>query len=115
MDRTTLVLLKSLAHPLRYNILRALSSGELSVSQIEVETKIGQPGLSQQLAILRRAEAVNSRRQAKAVFYRLNKLRLSEAIAAISDIAPKVEVDSDSPRDDDRLGAARFASIPKEK
>ena len=39
-----------------------LENGEKSVGELETMTGIGQPGLSQQLAILRKAELVQTRR-----------------------------------------------------
>jgi DNA-binding transcriptional ArsR family regulator len=61
--------LRKFGQPLRLMILSLLLQGEKSVSEIDVATGIGQPGLSQQLAELRRAGLVTTRRQAKQVFY----------------------------------------------
>ena len=61
--------LRKFGQPLRLMILSLLLQGEKSVSEIDMATGIGQPGLSQQLAELRRAELVTTRRQAKQVFY----------------------------------------------
>jgi DNA-binding transcriptional ArsR family regulator len=63
--------LRKFGQPLRLMILSLLLQGEKSVSEIDLATGIGQPGLSQQLAELRRAELVTTRRQAKQVFYSL--------------------------------------------
>ena len=63
--------LRKFGQPLRLMILSLLLQGEKSVSEIDMATGIGQPGLSQQLAELRRAELVTTRRQAKQVFYSL--------------------------------------------
>ena len=61
--------LRKFGQPMRLMILSLLLQGEKSVSEIDTATGIGQPGLSQQLAELRRAELVTTRRQAKQVFY----------------------------------------------
>ena len=61
--------LRKFGQPQRLMILSLLLEGEKSVSEIDMATGIGQPGLSQQLAELRRAELVTTRRQAKQVFY----------------------------------------------
>jgi DNA-binding transcriptional ArsR family regulator len=61
--------LRKYGQPMRLMILSLLLQGEKSVSEIDMATGIGQPGLSQQLAELRRAELVTTRRQAKQVFY----------------------------------------------
>jgi DNA-binding transcriptional ArsR family regulator len=63
--------LKVYAQPQRLMILSRLLDGERTVGEIEDATGIGQPALSQQLAELRRAELVETRRAAKQVFYRL--------------------------------------------
>src|SRR6516225_3141886 len=61
--------LRKFGQPMRLMILSLLLQGEKSVSEIDMATGIGQPWLSQQLAELRRAELVTTRRQAKQVFY----------------------------------------------
>lgn len=63
--------LKVYAQPQRLMILSRLLDGEHTVSEIDEATGIGQPALSQQLAELRRADVVKTRREAKQVFYRL--------------------------------------------
>ena len=61
--------LKALAHPLRWRILTTLTGGERNVGELEQATGIVQPGLSQQLAILRKAELVKTRRDAQTIYY----------------------------------------------
>lgn len=63
--------LKAFAQPQRLMILSLLLNGERSVTEIKSATGIAQPTLSQQLAELRRAELVKTRREAKQIFYRL--------------------------------------------
>lgn len=63
--------LKIYAQPQRLMILSRLIDGEHTVSEIDEATGIGQPALSQQLAELRRAEIVKTRRASKQVYYRL--------------------------------------------
>jgi DNA-binding transcriptional ArsR family regulator len=83
--------LKALAHDVRLKLMRTLlENGEKSVGELETMTGIGQPGLSQQLAILRKAELVETRRDAKLVLYSLapdmleNTAKLLCALAGIS-------------------------------
>ena len=65
-------ILKALGHDVRLKLMRTLlENGEKSVGELEAMTGIGQPGLSQQLGILRKAELVQTRREAKLVFYSL--------------------------------------------
>lgn len=63
--------LKTYAQPQRLMILSRLIEGERTVSEIDEATGIGQPALSQQLAELRRADVVKTRREVKQVYYRL--------------------------------------------
>jgi len=63
--------LKIYAQPQRLMILSRLLDGEHTVGEIEEDTGIGQPALSQQLAELRRADVVKTRRSSKQVYYAL--------------------------------------------
>lgn len=63
--------LRTLANPTRLRIALHLLDGERAVGEIEAALDLRQPGLSQQLAELRDAGLVTSRRDGKAVFYRL--------------------------------------------
>jgi DNA-binding transcriptional ArsR family regulator len=63
--------LRVYAQPQRLKILSCLLRGERTVSEIGEITGITQPALSQQLAELRRAELVNTRKEAKQVWYML--------------------------------------------
>lgn len=81
--------LKALAHPSRFRILGALADGERNVGEIELATGIGQPGLSQQLGVLRKAGLVKTRKAAKLVFYCNAGDQLAAVTAAITALAPK--------------------------
>ena len=61
--------LRVYAQPQRLMILSRLIDGEHTVSEIDKATGIGQPALSQQLAELRRAKIVSTRRASKLVYY----------------------------------------------
>lgn len=73
-------LLKVLANPDRLLLLCRLSQAELCVSDLESETGIRQPTLSQQLTVLRQEEVVCTRREGKQIFYRIAS---KEAIAVM--------------------------------
>ena len=107
--------LKSLAHDVRLKLMRTLlEHGEKSVGELESLTGVGQPGLSQQLGILRKAELVRTRRDAKLVFYSLapdtleSTAKLLCALAGVSekDMQPAAKGASRS-----RGSAATFAKI----
>jgi DNA-binding transcriptional ArsR family regulator len=63
--------LKVYAQPLRLMILSCLLDTTRNVGEIAEATGIGQPALSQQLAELRRAELVTTRKDVKQVWYAL--------------------------------------------
>lgn len=63
--------IKIFAQSQRLMILSCLLRGERNVGEIAAITAIGQPALSQQLAELRRADLVQTRKEAKQVWYRL--------------------------------------------
>lgn len=82
-EEDTVEALKAAAHPVRFRILRALSGIERNVGEIDAVARIGQPTLSQQLAVLRNAGLVQTRKEAKLVFYRLDEEKLAELSATL--------------------------------
>ncbi|WP_086608891.1 ArsR/SmtB family transcription factor [Erythrobacter donghaensis] len=105
--------LKALAHPLRWRILTALAQGESNVGEIEQVTGIAQPGLSQQLGVLRKADLVTTRKEAKLVFYSLDRGVLGKVHAATALLAP---TDAITPRGTSAArpsapGVANFARL----
>ena len=113
--------LRKFGQPLRLMILSLLLQGEKSVSEIDLATGIGQPGLSQQLAELRRAELVTTRRQAKQVFYSIAddsvelSVRSIEALFGAGDPRAALHLGMKPlearPQSDSVAGAANFARI----
>lgn len=79
-------LLRLMSNPNRLAILQRLCAGEVSVSEMELDLRIRQPTLSQQLAELRKAGLVRDRREAKSVFYRLVDGRVSALIAHLREL-----------------------------
>lgn len=76
-------LLKILANPNRLRILLFLLEGEVSVSEIESTLKIKQPSLSHELKKLRDADFVTTKRQSKAIFYRLKSDAIKSLLISI--------------------------------
>lgn len=101
--------LKALGHPLRFRILEALKTGERNVGEIEEATGIGQPGLSQQLAVIRSAGLVRTRKSAKLVFYRLDGEALAQVRDRIGHLA-STDHNAKEPRSA-APGAANFARL----
>jgi DNA-binding transcriptional ArsR family regulator len=80
--KKTCDLLKSIASPVRAQILLAIGSGEACVCHLESLLGLRQAAISQQLMILRRKKIIKSRREGKYVFYRLAKPEVLEIIRA---------------------------------
>src|SRR3546814_16535051 len=74
--------LKALAHPVRLRIMRALTGAERNVGEIDEAAQVGQPTLSQQLAVLRTAGLVKTRKDAKLVYYRIDDSSLAKVVGA---------------------------------
>jgi DNA-binding transcriptional ArsR family regulator len=106
--------LKALAHPLRWRILVTLASGERNVGEIEQATGIGQPGLSQQLSVLRKAKLVDTRKDAKLVIYSLASSQLADVTSVMAGLAPAGSRPPSSDPSATRtpaLGVANFARM----
>jgi ArsR family transcriptional regulator len=72
---------KALGHPLRIRVLELLTEGEQSVGALLERVDAEQPHLSQQLAVLRRAGFVTTRREGATVVYALADARIAELLA----------------------------------
>lgn len=107
--------LKVYAQPQRLMILSCLLGGERSVAAIGAATGIGQPALSQQLAELRRAGLVSTRREAREVWYALadagviSCVRTMEAVFGGSGAGLPATVDRLPDPERPAPGVARFA------
>ncbi|MBS7791619.1 metalloregulator ArsR/SmtB family transcription factor [Roseococcus sp. SDR] len=75
--------LRALAHPMRLRILCRLLDGELAVAGFESELGLRQPNLSQQLAALREAGLVTTRRESKSIIYSLADRRVAGVLEAL--------------------------------
>jgi len=69
-------LFKAIAHPSRVQILEYLSSGEQCVCDIISELELEQSNVSQHLAVLRRENLIESRKQGLKVVYRIKHLEI---------------------------------------
>jgi DNA-binding transcriptional ArsR family regulator len=112
--------LKVYAQPQRLMILSCLLSGQRNVAEIGEATRIGQPALSQQLAELRRADLVSTRKEAKLVWYTLADDNIAQCVRtmeAIFGAGEAGEIVSTPPTKPDvkptlqRDGVAAFARI----
>ena len=110
-------LLRVVGNASRLQLLCRLADGECSVSQLEDELQIRQPALSQQLAELRRARIVRTRRESRSVFYALDDARVRAVLDLLHAIYcgggvpahPHVPSKADAPPGD----TAQFAKLGK--
>ena len=78
--------LRVYAQPTRLMILSCLLDAERNVGEIGAATGIGQPALSQQLAELRRANLVSTRKQVRQVWYKLANAQVSASVRSMEDL-----------------------------
>ncbi|MFE7581641.1 ArsR/SmtB family transcription factor [Streptomyces gardneri] len=71
---------KTLGHPVRIRVLELLSEREHAVAEMLRDTGVEAAYLSQQLAVLRRANLVVARREGVAVYYTLTGPRVTELL-----------------------------------
>jgi len=79
-------LFKTLAHPVRVRALEQLIEGERSVTELAAHIDVEISHLSQQLAVLRRAGIVETRREGTNVFYSLKDHHIDEIFAVARDM-----------------------------
>ncbi|GLW70238.1 transcriptional regulator [Kitasatospora phosalacinea] len=77
---------KTLGHPVRIRVLELLSEREHAVAELLPETGVEAAHLSQQLAVLRRANLVVARREGSTVHYSLTSPRVAELLAVAREI-----------------------------
>lgn len=77
---------KSLAHPARIRVLELLRDGELSVGELIPEVGLEASHLSQQLAVLRRANVVQARKDGTTVRYSVTDERMFELLEVAKSI-----------------------------
>lgn len=73
---------KTLGHPVRIRVLELLSEREHAVGEMLGEVGVEAANLSQQLAVLRRAGLVTTRKEASSVYYSLTSPHVAELLLA---------------------------------
>ena len=80
--------LRAINHPLRKAIVDYLEeNGEKTVTEIFVKLRTEQSVASQHLAILRKAELLNTRRDGKFIHYTINRDRFKQLAGIIEDLS----------------------------
>lgn len=77
---------KTLGHPVRIRVLELLSAHEHAVSELLAVIEVEPANLSQQLAVLRRAGLVTTRKEGSAVHYSVASPEVSELLAVARSI-----------------------------
>jgi ArsR family transcriptional regulator len=77
---------KALAHPVRIKILGLLRAGELSVTELQENLEIESSSVSQQLAVLRNKNIVETRKVGTSVYYHVRDPEIFELL----DVARKI-------------------------
>ncbi|WP_327589610.1 metalloregulator ArsR/SmtB family transcription factor [Nonomuraea sp. NBC_00507] len=77
---------KTLGHPARIRILELLSQREHSVAEMLPEVGIEPAHMSQQLAVLRRANLVVSRKDGPTVYYAITSPEIAQLMAVARSI-----------------------------
>ena len=81
---------KTLSHPLRVRVLELLSEREHSVGELLAEIEVEASNLSQQLAVLRRAGLVATRKEGSTVHYSLVSPQIAELMSVARSILTSV-------------------------
>lgn len=90
-------LLRQLANPTRLLILCHVAQQERAVGEMERDLGLKQPGLSQQLAELRQAGLVKTRRQSRSIYYSIADARVQALMGMLHDIFCAVPDSEDQP------------------
>jgi DNA-binding transcriptional ArsR family regulator len=108
---------KALAHPTRIRLLELLVDGEKNVTELQLGLGPDAAAASQQLAILRMKNLVDTRREGTSIYYRLRDPQVKEVLDAARRIfdAHVGELRSvvDEARADDRRSARAAAGAPR--
>lgn len=81
---------KTLGHPARIRVLELLSQREHAVAEMLPEVGIEAANLSQQLAVLRRAGLVTTRKEGSSVYYSLTSPHVTELLGVARSILTSV-------------------------
>jgi DNA-binding transcriptional ArsR family regulator len=88
---------QALSHPLRLSICFELSTVEQSVSQLCNALRQPQHSISQHLALLRKQNVVNARKQSRQVFYQISDPQVKKVLNCIKSEMVAVESKGTTP------------------
>ncbi len=77
---------KTMANPVRMEIIYALKGGEKSVTELVESTGLAKSNVSQHLSVLNNAEVVRSRRDGVNIFYSIANPKIVEACRLMKEV-----------------------------
>ena len=83
---STAELLKSIAHPIRLEILCFLMEDEKNVGEIERQFNSTISNISQHLTILRKANIISRRKEANYMYYSIKDVNVQSLIKTLKDL-----------------------------
>jgi DNA-binding transcriptional ArsR family regulator len=86
MATNACALLKAMSNKWRLMILCPLSEGEKTVGELQGLLGVGQSAVSQHLAVLRRENIVESRKDAQSIFYSLSGDQAVKVMATLHEV-----------------------------
>ena len=86
--------LKSLADPIRREILNLLKNGKMSAGEITEHFEVTGASISRHLSVLKDADLIRDTREGKYIIYELNASVLEEIMLWITDLKGDNENDS---------------------
>jgi DNA-binding transcriptional ArsR family regulator len=86
MATNACALLKAMSNKWRLMILCQLSEGEKTVGELQGLRGVGQSAVSQHLAVLRRENIVESRKDAQSIFYSLSGDQAVKVMATLHEV-----------------------------
>jgi len=89
--QSTAELLKSIAHPIRLEILCFIMDDEKNVSEIEKQFKTTISNISQHLTILRKANIIHRRKEANFMYYSIRDRNIQTLIRTMKELFCKDE------------------------
>ncbi len=107
LQRFKAELFKALAHPTRIRILELLRDGEKRVGQLQLELAVEGSSVSQQLAILRMKNLVDTRKVGNLIYYRLRDPQVNDLLDAARRIFEAHVIQLQSMTEDSTTQASR--------
>jgi DNA-binding transcriptional ArsR family regulator len=85
IESLTINVIKALAHPVRYRIVKFLYEGPLCVCKIQKEFEFSQANLSQHLRVLKDASVLKSEKVGLETHYSLYNDKIKEILSAVEE------------------------------